>query len=282
MNKSTIDQFYVIYKARFVQYVPLFVSVAAPDTSTYQYDEASGYYYDPQTSLYYDPSSQVCIQWFYCMCRIYCQSLCHLFYSKLFIQFFLSSYACHQQYYYNSETQQYLYWDSEKQTYIPAPAESDISTEQVSKEPREKKDKSQNKSAQQVNATLKKKLKKKVFFLYGSYLVICTDCQYNYRSQKTWRVGQKASISKKKVLRAVSKAQDHPRRKTGKGLQLPTQVSFSLRKRYLVVTTRPVVHWISVIAYFKHYEYRRRGGITVKSHSSCSLIDIQYNIINII
>ncbi len=63
MNKSTIDQFYVIFRARFVSYVPLFVSVAAPDTSTYQYDEASGYYYDPQTGLYYDPSSQVCILW---------------------------------------------------------------------------------------------------------------------------------------------------------------------------------------------------------------------------
>lgn len=61
--------------------------------------------------------------------------------------------ACHQQYYYNSETQQYLYWDSEKQTYIPALAESDTSTEQVSKEPREKKDKLKVKSAQQVNAT---------------------------------------------------------------------------------------------------------------------------------
>lgn len=47
----------VIYKAC----IPLFVSVVAPDTSTYQYDEASGYYYDPQTGLYYDPSSQVCV-----------------------------------------------------------------------------------------------------------------------------------------------------------------------------------------------------------------------------
>ncbi|TMS19158.1 RNA-binding protein 5 [Larimichthys crocea] len=83
----------------------------APDTSAYQYDEASGYYYDPQTDLYYDPSSQ---------------------------------------YYYNSKTQQYLYWDSQKQTYIPAPAESDTSTEQVSKEPRDKKEKPKSKSAQQI------------------------------------------------------------------------------------------------------------------------------------
>jgi len=57
-----------------------------PDVSTYQYDETSGYYYDPQTGLYYDASSQ---------------------------------------YYYNPQTQQFLYWDAEKQTYLPAP----VSTE---------------------------------------------------------------------------------------------------------------------------------------------------------
>ncbi|KAM9361260.1 RNA-binding protein 5-like [Symphorus nematophorus] len=86
-------------------------TTVGPDTSTYQYDEASGYYYDPQTGLYYDPSSE---------------------------------------YYYNSKTQQYLYWDSEKQTYVPAPTESDRSTEQVSKEPKEKKEKHKSKSAQQI------------------------------------------------------------------------------------------------------------------------------------
>lgn len=62
-------------------------------------------------------------------------------------------YVCHQQYYYNSKTQQYLYWDSQKQTYIPVPAESDTSTEQVSKESRDKKEKPKSKSAQQVKAT---------------------------------------------------------------------------------------------------------------------------------
>ncbi|XP_048880015.1 RNA-binding protein 10 isoform X5 [Brienomyrus brachyistius] len=56
-----------------------------PDVSTYQYDESSGFYYDPLTGLYYDATSQ---------------------------------------YYYNSHTQQYMYWDGEKQTYIPAPAQS--------------------------------------------------------------------------------------------------------------------------------------------------------------
>uniref|UniRef100_A0A671VW66 RNA binding motif protein 5 n=1 Tax=Sparus aurata TaxID=8175 RepID=A0A671VW66_SPAAU len=108
-HRSAVDQFNVA--TCFVSYAPLFVAVVAPDTSTYQYDEASGYYYDPQTGLYYDPSSQ---------------------------------------YYYNSESQQYLYWDSEKQMYIPALAESDTSTEQVAKEPREKKEKPKSKSAQQI------------------------------------------------------------------------------------------------------------------------------------
>ncbi|KAM8913486.1 RNA-binding protein 5-like isoform 2-T2 [Spinachia spinachia] len=91
-------------------------ATAAPDASTYQYDETSGYYYDPQTSLYYDPGSQ---------------------------------------YYYNSETQQYLYWDSEGQTYVPAPGESDTSSANGSstasaKDPKEKKEKPKSKSAQQI------------------------------------------------------------------------------------------------------------------------------------
>ncbi|XP_069692847.1 RNA-binding protein 5-like isoform X2 [Periplaneta americana] len=60
-----------------------------PDVSTYQYDETSGYYYDPQTGLYYDASSQ---------------------------------------YYYNPQTQQFLYWDAEKQVYLPAPVSSDDSS----------------------------------------------------------------------------------------------------------------------------------------------------------
>ncbi|XP_011531563.1 RNA-binding protein 5 isoform X2 [Homo sapiens] len=86
---------------------------AVPDTSTYQYDESSGYYYDPTTGLYYDPNSQ---------------------------------------YYYNSLTQQYLYWDGEKETYVPA-AES--SSHQQSglppaKEGKEKKEKPKSKTAQQI------------------------------------------------------------------------------------------------------------------------------------
>ncbi|XP_042264536.1 RNA-binding protein 10 isoform X2 [Thunnus maccoyii] len=95
-----------------------------PDVSTYQYDESSGYYYDPLTGLYYDPNSQ---------------------------------------YYYNPHTQQYMYWDGDKQTYIPAaagqsntegaptsdyagPSDSPFATPGS----KEKKDKPKNKTAQQI------------------------------------------------------------------------------------------------------------------------------------
>ncbi|NWR48989.1 RBM5 protein, partial [Regulus satrapa] len=87
---------------------------AVPDTSTYQYDESSGYYYDPITGLYYDPNSQ---------------------------------------YYYNALTQQYLYWDGEKETYMPA-AEGvtyqQTATTATTKEVKEKKEKPKSKTAQQV------------------------------------------------------------------------------------------------------------------------------------
>ncbi|XP_043936658.1 RNA-binding protein 10-like isoform X2 [Protopterus annectens] len=93
-----------------------FPQYPAPDVSTFQYDETSGYYYDPQTGLYYDPNSQ---------------------------------------YFYNALAQQYLYWDGEKSTYIPAPTQN---TEQhkdgssSSKEGKEKKekDKPKTKTAQQI------------------------------------------------------------------------------------------------------------------------------------
>ncbi|XP_056381186.1 RNA-binding protein 5-B isoform X1 [Hyla sarda] len=96
------------------------VKYAVPDTSTYQYDESSGYYYDPQTGLYYDPNSQ---------------------------------------YYYNSLTQQYLYWDGEKQTYLPAadgatqnttPTNGTAATSPNVKEGKEKKEKPKSKTAQQI------------------------------------------------------------------------------------------------------------------------------------
>ncbi|TKS77664.1 RNA-binding protein 10 G patch domain-containing protein 9 [Collichthys lucidus] len=95
---------------------------AVPDVSTYHYDESSAYYYDPLTGLYYDPNSQ---------------------------------------YYYNPHTQQYMYWDGEKQTYIPAAAsQSNAEGGPMSGAPsdslfaspgsKEKKDKPKNKTAQQA------------------------------------------------------------------------------------------------------------------------------------
>ncbi|XP_075430244.1 RNA-binding protein 5 isoform X2 [Ascaphus truei] len=93
---------------------------SVPDTSTYQYDESSGYYYDPQTGLYYDSNSQ---------------------------------------YYYNSLTQQYLYWDGEKETYLPAAEGAAQSGTQPSgamnpglgsKEGKERKEKPKSKTAQQI------------------------------------------------------------------------------------------------------------------------------------
>ena len=59
------------------------------------------------------------------------------------------------QYFYNSQTQQYLYWDSEKQTYVPATnatagAASGDPAAMGSKESKEKKEKPKSKTAQQV------------------------------------------------------------------------------------------------------------------------------------
>ena len=72
---------------------------ATPDVSTYQYDETSGYYYDSVTGLYYDASTS---------------------------------------YYYNSETSQFLYWDRERATYLPAPTADDDPTKHNSSEKKEK------------------------------------------------------------------------------------------------------------------------------------------------
>ncbi len=61
------------------------------------------------------------------------------------------------QYYYNSQTQQYLYWDSEKQTYVPAATdttagqnENATTSNKEPKEAKEKKEKPKSKTAQQV------------------------------------------------------------------------------------------------------------------------------------
>ncbi|XP_032892965.1 RNA-binding protein 5-like isoform X3 [Amblyraja radiata] len=91
-------------------------SYPVPDVSTYQYDESSGYYYDAQTGFYYDPNSQ---------------------------------------YYFNAQTQQYMYWDGEKQTYLPAPDQSmqqnmKSATGSKNKDGKEKKEKPKSRTAQQI------------------------------------------------------------------------------------------------------------------------------------
>ncbi|XP_029206023.2 RNA-binding protein 5-like isoform X1 [Acropora millepora] len=57
--------------------------------SNYVYDPTSGFYYDPSTGLYYDAKTQ---------------------------------------YYYNSATAQYLYWNAEKQQYIPVAADGSVAS----------------------------------------------------------------------------------------------------------------------------------------------------------
>lgn len=72
------------------------------------------------------------------------------------------------QYYYNPQTQQYMYWDSDKQTYVPAPAENNAGSNdnaaasgKETKEPKEKKEKPKSKTAQQVSWDLFSKLIKR-------------------------------------------------------------------------------------------------------------------------
>lgn len=119
-------------------------SPAVPDVSTYQYDETSGYYYDPQTGLYYDPNSQVIGQsgeWAGSAVPSSRSSLTPLLPHL-------------PQYYYNAQSQQYLYWDGERRTYVPAleqSADGHKETGAPSKEGKEKKEKHKTKTAQQVN-----------------------------------------------------------------------------------------------------------------------------------
>lgn len=129
--------------------------MTVPDTGNYQYDESSGYYYDSQSGLYYDPSSHVCtalisIAVFHCPTSLDCVLIVHV---------------CVCQYYYNPQTQQYMYWDSEKQTYVPAPTENNAgpndnaaASGKEPKEPKEKKEKPKSKTAQQVSWHLFSKL----------------------------------------------------------------------------------------------------------------------------
>lgn len=87
-----------------------------------------------------------------CVCFAYAP-----WYFNLFLHFPLSL-----QYYYNSHTQQYMYWDGEKHTYIPAASQSNTEGAPPSdgaapseslfatSGSKEKKDKPKNKTAQQV------------------------------------------------------------------------------------------------------------------------------------
>ncbi|NXC77143.1 RBM5 protein, partial [Anhinga anhinga] len=138
---------------------------AVPDTSTYQYDESSGYYYDPTTGLYYDPNSQ---------------------------------------YYYNALTQQYLYWDGEKETYMPA-AEGityqQAATTTTTKEVKEKKEKPKSKTAQQQAAVSLNTVCRETAALH---LVSCDlkikgrelseQITLHFRLLKTWSAGQRRGL----------------------------------------------------------------------------------------
>lgn len=63
------------------------------------------------------------------------------------------------QYYYNPQTQQYMYWEGEKQTYIPAASVQSNADGAPTSDPtvpadpgsKEKKDKPKSKTAQQVS-----------------------------------------------------------------------------------------------------------------------------------
>ncbi|NXI29968.1 RBM5 protein, partial [Sterrhoptilus dennistouni] len=139
---------------------------AVPDTSTYQYDESSGYYYDPITGLYYDPNSQ---------------------------------------YYYNALTQQYLYWDGEKETYMPA-AEGvtyqQTATTTTTKEVKEKKEKPKSKTAQQQQAVLSLNagyretaaLHPVSRGLKIKCKELCEQTTLHFRLLKTWSAGQRRGL----------------------------------------------------------------------------------------
>ncbi|NXP52107.1 RBM5 protein, partial [Heliornis fulica] len=153
---------------------------AVPDTSTYQYDESSGYYYDPITGLYYDPNSQ---------------------------------------YYYNALTQQYLYWDGEKETYMPAAegvAYQQTATTTTTKEVKEKKEKPKSKTAQQVKdkngwarvfprtgvtggagkALVQKSAlhRRTASGLHARTRQLSEQTSLRFRLQKTWSVGQRRGL----------------------------------------------------------------------------------------
>lgn len=88
----------------------------SPDVSKYQYDKTSGYYYDPSTGLYYEPNTQ---------------------------------------YYYNAKTTQWMYWDAEKSTYLPAPNQGESSQTTSSETSAEKTDKEDKKEKEKTKVAKK-------------------------------------------------------------------------------------------------------------------------------
>lgn len=89
-------------------------SSGTQDYTQYPVPDVSTYQYDEMSGYYYDPNTG-------------------LYYDP------------------NSQTQQYLYWDGDKQTYLPAPDQSgDAAKDLGSKEGKEKKDKPKSKTAQQI------------------------------------------------------------------------------------------------------------------------------------
>lgn len=137
------------------------------------------------------------------------------------------------QYYYNPQTQQYLYWDSEKQTYVPAPAENNAGPNESAtasgkepKEPKEKKEKPKSKTAQQV-AWKAVRLQPLIIFQ--------SDCSHSrlhllsFRLPKTWSAGLKRSTNRRRTSRA---AFSPSAKKRGRRQRQQTPVSPSLKRRW--------------------------------------------------
>lgn len=132
-----------------------------------------------------------------------------------------------------------MYWDSEKQTYMPAPSESTAAetadaaaaaasaSAAGSKEPKEKKEKPKSKTAQQVQIP-----NPAVFCVFTLYAASLSSHPTNafvfFRLPKTWSVGRKPSTSRRRTSRAAFSPS--ARRSAGRRRQL-MPVSHCLRRR---------------------------------------------------
>lgn len=90
------------------------------------------------------------------------------------------------QYYYNAQSQQYLYWDGERRTYVPAleqSADGHKETGAPSKEGKEKKEKHKTKTAQQVNTRVQQSLAGCVMSSSnGTLSALALSCQGRWRA----------------------------------------------------------------------------------------------------